>query len=186
MINLLPQSYKQELKAAHGNIVLFKYLFVVGLGVAFLCFISIGVYFILMDIKSNAENVITINQQKTSSYDTVENQALTLRASLSNAKSILDSEVRYSNLLTTIASLMPTGTIIDSLDLKDSFFDVPINITVYATSTDVALKLKEGFQSSSLFSNVSFQSIANSNTTQTGGYGITATLSLTVNRVAAK
>lgn len=185
MINLLPDTAKQDLKAAHTNIFLLKIIFVLGLGVAFLCFISIGVYFILMDTKATAENVINLNQQKTASYSSVQEQAFTLKASLSNAKTILDNEVRYTKLLTTIASLMPEGTIIDSLNLNDTLFGTPTNLTVYAKSTEAALKLKDSFQSSPLFTNVSFETIAGS-TGQSGDYPVTATLSLTINRGMAK
>ena len=186
MINLLPGSAKSELRAAHGNVTLLKYIFALGLGIAFLCFISVGVYFILMDIKATANNAVDINQQKSSSYGNAQSQAATLRDSLSDAKNILDNEVRYSKLLTSIASLMPTGTAIDSLNLNATLFDAPTTLSIYAKSIDVVSKLKDNFQSSNLFTNVSFQSIANSSQGQASDYPITAVVNLTIRKSSVK
>lgn len=186
MINLLPDTSRQELKAAHSNTLLLKYIFTLGLGLAFLSFICGGAYFILMDTKASAENVISLNQEKSSSYSTSQNQATTLKTSLAKAKSILDSEVRYSKLLTTIASLMPAGTIIDNLNLNDNLFSSSTSLTIFAKSTTAALKLKDNFQSSSLFSNVTFQSITDSTTVQADGYTVTAVVNLTINKGAVK
>lgn len=183
MINLLPDDAKREIKAARTNIALLRYIIVLGVGVAFLCFIAAGIYFILLGTQTSAESVIKDNQSKTSSYGSAQTQAQALRASLASAKTILDKEVRYSKVITGIAALMPQGTVLDSLSLSPTTFSTPTTLTVYARSTEDALAVKNNFQASSLFSNVAFVSI--SNTSQAGNYPITATLSLTINKSAA-
>lgn len=186
MINLLSHETKNELRAARSNSTLLKYLFIVIMGVVFLLFISVGVYFILMDIKGSAEKSLSINQQQGSSYSAAEEQAKALKASLAKAKSILDNEIRYSKLLTSISAAMPEGTVIDSLSLNSKIFESSVTLTIYAVSTDAALKLKEKFQSSSLFTGVTFQSITNSNTTKSEGYPVTASVSLSINKGSLK
>lgn len=186
MINLLPDEAKHELKAARTNSLLLKFIFALGLGVAFLGFISGGAYLILMDTQASAERVISSNPQNNDSYTSIQQQTAALRSSLSSAKTVLADEVRYSTLLTTIASLMPEGTIIDKLDLSDAMFDTPTTLTVFAKSTDAALKVKDNFQSNSLFSGVTFEGISSGATTGAGNYGVTATMKLTINRSAAK
>ena len=186
MINLLSNETKNNLRAAHSNATLLKYLLVTGLGVIFLALVSFGTYLVMTDIKTSAENSLTTNQEQSSSYSDAQTQANTLKASLAKAKNILDSEVQYSKLLTSIAALMPTGTIIDSLSLNSKIFESPITLSVYADSTETALKLKEKFQSSPLFSGVSFQSITNSSNMKVSGYSVTATVSLSITKGALK
>ena len=181
MINLLPNDVKKEIKAARTNVSLLRYIFVLGAGIAFLCFIAVGVYFILMNTQTNADSAIKDNQSKTSSYSSSQAQAQALRASLANAKNILDKEVRYSKVITGIAALMPSGAVIDSLSLSPTTFGTPTTLTVYAKSTEAALSVKNSFQASPLFSNVAFVSITNASQAQSN-YPITAILSVTINK----
>jgi Tfp pilus assembly protein PilN len=183
MINLLPDDAKREIKAARTNVTLLKYIFVLAAGVAFLCVVAGGVYFILLGTQTSAESIIKDNQSKTSSYSSAQEQAQALRAGLASAKTILDKEVRYSKLITGIAKLMPQGAVLDSLSLSPATLGTPTTLTIYARSTEDALVVKNNFQTSPLFSNVTFVSI--SNTSQAGSYPITATLSLTINKGAA-
>lgn len=183
MINLLPDDAKRDIKAARTNITLLRYIFVLGSGVIFLCVITAGIYFILLGTQTSAESIIKDNQSKTSSYSSAQEQAQALRASLASAKAILDKEVRYSKVLVGIAKLIPQGAVLDSLSLSPTTFGTPTTLTIYAKSTEDALAVKNSFQTSPLFSNVTFVSI--SNTSQAGNYPITATLSLTINKSGA-
>ncbi len=184
MINLLPYETKSEIRAARSNVTLMKYIFVVLAGVAFLAAVAGGVYTILMSTKSSAETIIQGNQSKTNSISASQSQAASLKASLANAKSILDQEIRYSDILTKIGSLMPSGAVIESLNLTPDSFGKPTTLTIHAKSTDDALAVKDKFQTSPLFSNMSFVSIANDNSGQTTGYPITAVLNVTINKVS--
>lgn len=184
MINLLPYEVKQDIRAARMNVTLIRYIVVLAIGMVFLAVIAFGVYTILMDTKASAENAIKDNQAKTSSYASVRDQASTFRTQLSLAKTILDKETRYSKVITGIAALMPAGTVLDSLALSPTSFGAPTTLTVYAKTTADALAVKDSFQSSSLFSNVSFTALSNS--AQSKDYPITASLTVTINKGAAQ
>lgn len=183
MINLLPDESKKEIRAARTNVTLLKYIFVLGAGVVFLAAIAGSIYFILLGTQTSAESIIKNNQSKTSAYSSAQEQAQALRAGLANAKAILDKEVRYSKVITGIAALMPEGAVLDSLSLSPATFGTPTTLTIYAKSTEAALAVKNNFQTSALFSNVTFVSISSG--AQGGSYPITASLSLTINKDAA-
>lgn len=151
------------------------------LGIVFLALISIVVYFFLMNNKANAEQSIKIDSSKESSYLSVQSQATALRTNLSTAKSILDQEIAYSDILTGIASALPSGVVIDTLALNASTFGTPLVIQARAKSTNDALKLKDNFQKSPLFSSFSLQSLS-TNQSDTNGYPVTATISVIINR----
>lgn len=185
MINLLPYDVKSEIRAARTNVILMRYIIVLIIAIVFLGIVGFSVYTILMDTKATAENTIKDNRAKASSYVAYKDEATTLRTSLSSAKSILDKEVRYSKIITGIAALMPSGTILDSLNISTSTLGSPTTLTIYAKTTENALAVKDRFQASPLFSNVTFVSIS-STSQQSKAYPITATLSVTINRGAAQ
>ncbi len=186
MINLLPDAAKREIRAARTNVKLVRYILVLAAGIAFLGIVTFGVYTVLMGTKASAESIIQSNESKTSSYASTEAQAQSLKTSLANAKNILDKEVQYSKVITGIAALMPSGTVLESLTLTPTTFGTPTTLTIHAKSTDDALSLKDKFQTSALFSNVSFVSLTNSAQSQSTSYPITAVMSLTINRSAAQ
>jgi len=184
VINLLPGDSKKEIRAARSNITLVNYLLLIGLGLIFLVLISVGVYVVLINTQSDAEKLIDATRSKGASYSSVEAQSAALRAGLTNAKTILNEEVVYTKIITGIAALIPTGVVLDSLNLSPSTIGAPTTLKFFAKSTTDALKLKDNFQSSSLFSNVSFQGLSSSG--QAGDYPVTATLNLTINKSASK
>lgn len=185
MINLLPDDAKKEIRAARTNVTLVKYMVMLGLGVVFLCLISVVVYFVIMDTKTHAEAVVAENATKSTAYGSVRAQADSLRTSLASAKTILDKEVVYTKVITGIAAVMPPGVVLDSLNLSPSTFGTPITLQAFAKNTNAALALKSNFQQSPLFSNVTFISLANSVQGQ-ADYPITVSLSLIINKSAAQ
>jgi len=184
MINLLPDEAKKEIRAARTNIRLRNYLLMLGIGVIFLVGLCFAVYLALDGEKASAEAIINSNRSKSTSYGSVEAQGNMLRTSLTTAKSILDQEVLYSKVITGIAALTPSGVVIDGLSLAPTTFGGPLSLQVYAKSNEAALSLKEKFQSSPLFSSVNFQSLSSS--TAAGAYPVSATLSVVINKSAAK
>ncbi len=185
MINLLPDDAKREIHAARTNVTLVKYIVVLGLGVIFLCLISITVYFVLVSTRASAEAIVAENMSKTTAYSSVQAQANALRSSLASAKTILDKEVAYTKILTGITKVMPAGVVLDTLSLSPATLGVPITIQAYAKTTSDALALKDNFQRTPLFSSVALLSLENSTQSQAGGYPITISLSLIINKGAA-
>lgn len=180
MINLLPEESKKEIRAARSNVKLLNYIVVLVLGVVFLALASIGVYFVLINTQANAERLIDASKSKSASYTSAASQGSALRAGLSSAKTILGQEVVYTNILTGIASLMPSGVVLDSLNLNPAAFGSPTTMQFFAKTTKAALTLKDNLQQSSLFSNVSFQTLSNSS--QAPDYPVSATMNITINK----
>ena len=185
MINLLPNDAKAEIYAGRTNVTLVKYILILGLGTVFLCFISVAVYFVLMGTKASAEAIAADNASKSTAYSSVQGQANGLKSSLATAKIILDKEVDYTKVITGIARVMPAGVVLDTLSLSPTTLGVPITLQAYAKTTNDALALKDNFQKSALFSNVTFLSLSSSNAGQTDGYPISISLSLIINKSAA-
>lgn len=181
MINLLPTATKKEIRAARTNVVMVRYLLIILVGVLFLGGIIAGTYGILTDMKNNAQSVIDANSEKTSQLGSAQTQSQTLQASLSSAQAVLKEEIVYTTLLTSIANITPKGTVLDKLSLSPTSIGTAITLQAYAKNTEAALSLKDSYQSSSLFSNVSIQNISTSGGIE--GYPVNVVLGVTINKV---
>jgi Tfp pilus assembly protein PilN len=183
MINLLPPEEKRQLKAARTNTLLIRYNVFLLSAVVFLG-IAVGItYVYLTNTKGSAELLISENKAKVSDYAVVESEAQQFRSNLTTAKQILDSEVTYTKVMLAIAALLPNGTVLDKLSLDAQTFGTPTALSAQAKSYDTALKLKEAFQNSPLFSDVNFQSIVSSTNS---AYPLTVNLNVTIKKDAAK
>ena len=183
MINLLPLEEKRQLKAARTNTLLIRYNVFMLCAVLFLG-LSVGItYFYLSGAKASSEAIIGENTAKVSNFASVQTEAQLFRNNLSTAKQILNSEVTYSKVMLAIAALLPSGTTLDKLSLDVSTFGTPTVLSAQAKDYESALKLKDSFEKSPLFSDVSFQSIVASSNIS---YPYAVTLNVTFKKDAAK
>ncbi len=179
MINLLPPDYKTEIQAARMNRALVGYLLFTIMGAAFLVASLAGTYYLLTQTRDSADIAREQNESRFSEVMEAQQQASELRSNLAMAKSILDSEITYSDILLDIAALMPSGTILDELKLDKNIFGSETTITAYSRTNESALALKESFEKSDLFSNVSFQNISQSSSNENRDYPYTVSLNVT-------
>lgn len=185
MINLLPTEEKRQLRAARSNTLLLRYNILL-IGVVACMLVAIGfTYIYLNTTKETAEATINENKAKVSNFAKVETEATTFRSNLATAKQILDREVVYTKVILEIAHTMPTGTILETLNLDSATFGTATTLTAKAKSYDQAIALKEALQKSTLFSDVHFESIT-LNDSDTTGYPFTVNLSVTIKKDAAK
>lgn len=185
MINLLPYETKRQIKAARTNVILVRFLILTAISALLLAAIAGSVYVVLDRSRTSARTATEANEKRESSYLTVQAEAATFRENLNTTNTILSQSVSYSNVMISIAHVLPAGVVIDSLNLSAATIGTPITLQAHAKSNAAALLLKQNFTSSPLFSNVSLQSLTNSATSDTTGYPIAVTLSLTINKTAA-
>lgn len=190
MINLLPYEEKRQIRASRLNSVLMRYFVIMWLGGFFVAAVFGTSYFSLMNTKTSAESLLTENQNKSSAYSSVQQQASQINANLSAANNVLSQQILYSKVLMGIAQITPQGTIIDKLALSPSTFGTSISLQAYARSSDAALALKNAYQSSSIFSNVSIQNLSGGGSGGSGGspvagYPVSIVLNVTINKYAA-
>jgi hypothetical protein len=194
MINLLPDDTKKEIRAARMNVVLLRYNIFTLAALALLLVLCLGFYVVLHANQSNAVSTSSDNDAKAQSYASVRTQADDYRTNLTLAKSILDNEVNYTNVIFEITKLLPTGVVLDGITLNASDFGKQTSFTAHAKGYDEAAKLKANFQSSPLFqtvqggkkqSNVFFQSLTDDSQggSSSTGYPISINISTTLGKV---
>jgi Tfp pilus assembly protein PilN len=182
MINLMPTETKRQIRAGRVNVILLRYIIVLACALAFLVLIAGVAHIILDNTKANAQAVINANQTKTTDADDTVAQVAALNASVSSGKQILDSEVDYSKILTSIGALVPKNVIINKLTLTSASFGTPISIQLFAKTSADLTAAQTSFTGSALFTGVTLPSIS-----QSGGnaqYPASATMTATLNKVA--
>ena len=181
MINLLPYETKKQTSAARMNVILLRYIFILFISAAFLA-ISIAVIYLFIRDENGSSTSVANGQTSNSS---VQKQADTLRTDLATAKSILDDQVAYSNVITGIAAALPAGTILDSLSLSEGSFGTTTNLKILSRTADNETKIKENFKNSTLFSNYKLLS-STPNNDNSSGYPYTINISITINKGVAQ
>lgn len=185
MINLLPLEEKRQIRAARSNVLLLRYTILTACSMAAIGLLVGASYLIMNVTKANAEATIANNAAKANTYSSVQNQAQTFRANLLTAKTILDKEVNYTNVIIAIAQTLPPNIILDSLDLDAKTFGTPFVLSAKAKSYEDGLALKKALENSTVFSNISIQAMSQT-AGSTDGYPVDVKLNATINKQVTK
>jgi len=183
MINLLPYDVKHQLKAAKVNVALLRYSLIICASIIFLSAVCFGIYILLSTTKSDAQNSVLETQvQNEGSLSSTEAQANTIRSNLTRAKTVLDRDLRYSNVLMRMAAILPSGVVLDDITLDSDSFNTPLDLELRARNNDAALDLKSRFQNSPYFSGFNLRGLSQSGTSE---YPTIINITITINRSAA-
>lgn len=183
MINLLPNEQKRQIRAARSNVLLIRYNFAMVFVIVFLAGAISITSFILTSEKNTAEKSITANQAKIAGFNTIQSEATQFRTSLSKAKGLLDTSIPYAKIITETANLLPSGTALSTFQLDGNSFGKPMVLNIKVKNEDQALALRGAFQSSTLYSNVSYGKLTTSSDSDSGAYPFTIELNVTLNKV---
>ena len=183
MINLLSPEAKNEIKAAHNNILLVRYILLLVAAATFLAFSLAIAFYYLRTIRDNAEATISENTQKEGSYSQVKSKAEAFESKVANAKTVLDSQIDYSKVILNIARIMPEGSALDSLKLDKGSFGTPITLSVKLKGENAAEQLMKNFKAASFLTNVSKGDITLSDS---NSYPYTMQVSITIDKEKAQ
>lgn len=181
MINLLPDDRKDSIKAARANVLLLRYMAIIGFAFAFIGGAVYISYSLLQSTMASAEQLVESNDIKADIYSETRQEVEELSSKLNDAKAILDQEIRYSQVLVKIGQLTPAGAVLGDLTLDSaSFSGTPLEITAYAKSNTEASLLQSQFQSSPMFNSVVLKGTEGDKGID--GYPVLVTLTVTLNR----
>ncbi|HSE61353.1 MAG TPA: PilN domain-containing protein [Candidatus Saccharimonadales bacterium] len=169
MINLLPPETKRQARAARMNVTLYRYCTLVVttallLGVVF----TVGFWATAND-KELADRIKAENQTAAQEYAKTKTAAEEFAKNLATAKTILGSDVSFSDLIFSIAAVIPQGVVLNNLTLGSTTptttnTNAPIDISGRAMSYDRAVNLKNSLENSPIFENVNIANISQTDT----------------------
>lgn len=162
MINLLPYEQKKELKAAHTNSMLIRYVTFLIFAFGFLLLVCLGAYLILTTIKITNDKITEDQSSSQTVSSTLQTKINDANSSITAAESIIGQEKLYSSLLTNLGSILPAGSKIDSISIDDT--TSAINLTIRANSTNLISTIENSFTSSQAFYQYKLASSTSDNT----------------------
>lgn len=158
MINLLPPATTKQLRASRHNTALLRYLIGMCIALGLTLLIYLATYALMRRTEVISLSSSTESKQKIQQFKDTEEKAKTYTNNLNIAKSIFNSERSYTTALHKIASALPKGSVIESLDLNPTMTGQPITLSVSATSKNVALAVKESLEKANIASNITISS----------------------------
>ena len=183
MINLLPDEEKRNIRAGRMNVVLLRYNIMILVAIIILVLFSVMFWVVLHATQSAAVSTSNENNSEASSYTNVRQDAVNYTKNLAVAKTIFSNAIGYTDIINSITKLVPSGVVMDSLNLSDSTFGQQSSFSAHARNYESATKLKENFQSSKLFSNVFFQALTVGGSSPDIKYPVSFVISAKLNKV---
>lgn len=163
MINLLPPQNVSSIKYGRQNSVLRVWLAgavaaIIGLNII----LAGGWVYLDHQSKGFQKTIIASNNQlKLQNIDKVKAESKEITGDISVIDKILSQEVHFSDLIKSIGSYMPPGTILGTLSLSDKVtgsIDLSANTKDYASAAQIAVNLSS--QQDDLFSKVDIVNIS--------------------------
>jgi len=180
MINLLPSTMKQDIKAARFNVLLIKFALVQLITIIFLAAISVVFYLVLMQIRTNSESMT--GQNTNTEASNIGKQYEETRTKINSANILLSAGNPFADTLTSLASLTPEGAIVDSLTMNSDIYGKALDLKGKAADNSIVSKFSTNLEAAKdMFSSVKLKS-----TTTTGGekavYPVDFVISVTINK----
>lgn len=151
MINLLSREHITQLRAARLNIILRRYV-VLFVFVALLIAAAFGAgYYVLYSEEKSAKRLGAEYEAARVEYAEDMKKSQEFTSNLTAAKSILANEVLFSDVVFAISQSLPSGTVLQSLNLETSTLDKPLALQLVTTSYDEAVATKDAFEKSPYF-----------------------------------
>ena len=167
MINLLPDSIKQERRYVRLNVFLFRQVLGIGVIAAFAVgFMLSGLQLVKNDEQevTNSIESLTVQFEDLSQYEVEVKQ---VNQKVQSIEKLFEREVKFSELLQEIASSIPLNTRLRSLSLTGDKSQ-PLQIVAEVNRQDLAAVLQKSLVDSEVFETADILSINPGDTSDTG------------------
>lgn len=186
MINLLPDDRKRNIRIARMNVVLIRYNVII-LTILSLIFVVFGLFYLELNRnRSAATDNKGASQQMASSYSNDQTAIEEYARNLSTARYILDNSISYTTLISAITELLPSGVILDSINLQADNIGKQTTFLARSKSYAKAIELKDRFQNSKVFTNVFFTSVNETGDVSNGGASSSYPYAISINATIKK
>ncbi|MBI2588961.1 hypothetical protein HYW35_02025 [Candidatus Saccharibacteria bacterium] len=176
MINLLAPDRSANLRYGHFNSILKRWLITTILAAGGLVLIVAMGWLYIANQSRNLTNSLSSTKQQLQAQDLagVQKQAMTISSNIKIINQVLSREIRFSDLVQQIGTVMPTGTVLASLTLNkvDGAIDLSATGRDYTSAAQIAVNL--GDPKNNIFQKVDIISI-NCSSGSTSAYPCNAT-----------
>lgn len=156
MINLLPYEKKRQMKAARHNIILVKCLMFL---ISAVIFLSLAYFYSQSIVDQYAKNLkLDIN---TSDEEAIK-QSIVITSTLINIESLINNNLKYSDIIFDISNNLPDGVILADLTINQDLIQSGLSLIVFAKNKSGISLLKTNLSKSKIFSSVSVSEASDS------------------------
>lgn len=147
MINLLPPQIKQEITYGRRNSILLRWVIAVTLVIAGIGVMSIfGLFYINQNVRAQ-QKVAKIAQQRIESQnlEVSKNELMDLSDKVKTIVQILNKQLLFSKMLTTIGGILPNGAVLSDINLStsDAGIDLSISAIDRAAATQAFVNIND-------------------------------------------
>jgi Tfp pilus assembly protein PilN len=169
MINLLPPEQKEQVRYGIINVRLRRYALLLIFVVLALTGIYIGIQKFASKQISGIENLLLDKKDDISKFKDVEKQAEKLQNDITIVSNLLSQQTAFSQILSDIASVLPTNSYITSIGLSTDTTK-PVRLVVVTDSLEGAGIVRNSLLTSERIDAVDIQNISPSN--DLGGFTV--------------
>lgn len=159
MINLLPPKRLQDMRYAWSNTVLRRYIFLIVISSLVIAGIIGGAYVLFLRQKESARLAVEADSQRIKKYEPVQKNAEQLSGTINAISTLMSKDVRFSQMLTQIANLMPPGSSLTGLQIDIEDTKAPLAISADVDTESKAAVLRNNLAQSELFEGAEIKSI---------------------------
>ena len=179
MINLLPPNSKAEIRAARANVTLLRFNIINVFTIGLLVLILVLAYIALNVSRTNAQNQVKDTNGQIVNYEQTKVKAEAYKQNLALAKQIKEKQIRYSDALIKIGQALPSGVVLNALQLSPETIGQPLEIQLTSYDYVDAVDIKNRLSKTDLLQDVKFVSVEGS-TLKPGN--TTMTMSITIKK----
>ena len=173
MINLLPPQDRLEIELSKRNSVLRRYIELSLVGVLIIALLVMGAHYYLKTQEKHMANTAELNKQKAQELSKTQEEAEQLAETINTIGALLARDVRFSNMLRDIGSLVPAGAVLTGLELSSADSKAPLLITAQIDNEQKGPVLRNNLANSKLFEKAEIKSITRIGDENTGGFNNT-------------
>ncbi len=160
MINLLPPKRVLNIKTARNNTVLKRYIELTIFSMILIIIATVLAFILFTNERDNIQETVDIDQQKIAKLEPVQKQAEELSATVNTISGLLSRNIKFSDMLTQIGGVMPSGSVLTGLQFSIEDIKSPLVVSAQVDSEQKAAVLRNNLASSDLFEKAEIQSIS--------------------------
>lgn len=159
MINLLPPKRLLNMKVARNNTILKRYIELTLLSMLLIVVAIAASYYFLSSQQKSVKNTLEIDQKKVAELSPIQKEAEELSATINTISGLLSRNVKFSEMLTKIGSVMPSGAVLTGLQFSIEDLDAPLVVSAQVETEERAAVLRNNLATSDLFKGAEIKSI---------------------------
>lgn len=160
MINLLPPNMLLDKQIARSNTILRRYVQLMLISMLVIGASVVAASYFLTSQRDSVKETVALNVEKSARLAPIQKQGEELSATVTTISSLFSRNISFSDMLTKIGSVTPSGTVLTGLQFSTEDFESPLIITARIESAERGAVLRNNLASSDLFSRADIQSIS--------------------------